>query len=118
MPKRVQRKRVKGQPGIPAGAKYCGRPSKWGNPFKVGEPFRYVSPTHGVRMGVIANERHAASEFGLYLAARTDLHQEIRRELGGLDLACWCPLGQACHVDHLLTVANSPAPVSQEGGNQ
>ncbi|GAB3656616.1 DUF4326 domain-containing protein [Glycomyces tarimensis] len=34
MPKRIQRKRVKGW-RMPAGAIYVGRGSKWGNPFRV-----------------------------------------------------------------------------------
>lgn len=108
MPQRIQRRRTAGW-RMPAGAVYVGRPSRWGNPFRVGEPYRYLSPTHGWRMGVIASPVHAATEFRIYLAARTDLHEEIRAELGGLDLACWCPLGQACHVDPLLEVAN-PSP--------
>lgn len=27
--------------------------------------------------------------------------------LRGRDLACWCPLGQPCHADVLLEVANA-----------
>ena len=27
-------------------------------------------------------------------------------ELRGHDLACWCPLGQPCHADVLLEIAN------------
>ena len=30
----------------------------------------------------------------------------IRNELAGSDLACWCPLGQPCHADVLLEIAN------------
>jgi hypothetical protein len=30
----------------------------------------------------------------------------IRRELGGKNLACWCPLNQQCHADVLLELAN------------
>jgi hypothetical protein len=32
---------------------------------------------------------------------------EIRRELRGRDLACWCPLDQPCHADVLLEIVNS-----------
>ncbi|MFA4050644.1 DUF4326 domain-containing protein [Mycobacteroides chelonae] len=32
---------------------------------------------------------------------------DIRAELAGRDLACWCPLGQPCHADVLLEIANS-----------
>lgn len=32
--------------------------------------------------------------------------EDIRRELPGRDLVCWCPLDQACHADILLELAN------------
>lgn len=32
--------------------------------------------------------------------------KEIRDELGGRDLVCWCPLDQPCHADVLLELAN------------
>ena len=31
---------------------------------------------------------------------------EIRAELRGRDLACWCPLTGPCHADVLLEIAN------------
>lgn len=31
---------------------------------------------------------------------------EIRAELAGRDLACWCPPDQPCHADVLLEIAN------------
>jgi len=34
--------------------------------------------------------------------------REIRAELAGRDLACWCPLDQPCHADVLLELANAP----------
>jgi Domain of unknown function (DUF4326) len=30
----------------------------------------------------------------------------LRQDLGGRDLACWCPLDQPCHADVLLELAN------------
>ena len=30
----------------------------------------------------------------------------IQRELCGRDLACWCPIGQPCHADVLIALAN------------
>lgn len=32
----------------------------------------------------------------------------VRRDLTGLDLACFCPLDEPCHVDTLLWAANAP----------
>ncbi len=34
---------------------------------------------------------------------------EIRRELGGKNLGCWCPPECACHADVLLEIANEGA---------
>ena len=31
---------------------------------------------------------------------------DVRRELAGRDLACWCPLDEPCHADVLLRLAN------------
>lgn len=32
----------------------------------------------------------------------------IRAELGGRNLACWCPLDAPCHADVLIELANAP----------
>lgn len=32
--------------------------------------------------------------------------EEVREELAGKDLVCWCPVYQACHADVLLEIAN------------
>lgn len=34
--------------------------------------------------------------------------EEIRAELAGKDLVCWCPLSASCHADILLEIANAP----------
>ncbi len=43
--------------------------------------------------------------------------EDVRRELRGKNLACWCPSDQPCHADVLLEVANvpplSPSPSPQ-----
>lgn len=35
--------------------------------------------------------------------------EDIRRELAGKNLACWCPAAQPCHADVLLELANAEA---------
>lgn len=74
--------------GIPAGAIYIGRPSKWGNPFVIGKD--------GSREDVI----HKYCE---YLAS-SGLIDHVK-ELRGKDLVCWCS-PQACHGDVLVVLAN------------
>lgn len=35
---------------------------------------------------------------------------DLRADLAGRDLACWCPLDQPCHADVLLEIANREQP--------
>lgn len=84
MPK-VLNKRVD---GVPEGAVYIGRPSKWGNPYEIGKD--------GSRDEVIAKFKNY-----LLLAGPVDQLSELR----GKDLVCWCA-PQACHGDVLLDLAN------------
>jgi hypothetical protein len=69
-------------------AVYVGRPTKWGNPFVIGRD--------GTREQVIAK----------YAAWVEDQAHEVRTELRGKDLVCWCAPA-ACHADILLEIANS-----------
>ncbi|GAA2686296.1 DUF4326 domain-containing protein [Streptomyces aculeolatus] len=98
MPTRVQRTRRRGQPGMPPGAVYVGRPGKWGNPF----------PAYG---GSPEERAHAARLFTVLLATRADhphpehvvaypSDEEIREHLADRDLACWCPLPEPGEPDH------------------
>lgn len=49
----------------------------------------------------------AVDLYRAWLLARPAAVAAAREDLAGLDLACWCPLGQPCHADVLLEVANS-----------
>lgn len=73
--------------GIPAGAVYIGRGSKWGNPFRIGRD--------GDRAAVIA--KHDA-----WLRDQHELLRSIG-DLRGKDLVC---APAACHGDLLLWLAN------------
>lgn len=77
--------------GIPAGAVYIGRPSKWGNPFVIGKD--------GDREEVIAKYRQ-------WLLTQPALVEAAKRELAGKDLVCFCA-PKSCHGDVLLEVANA-----------
>ncbi len=77
--------------GIPAGAIYIGRGSKWGNPFRIGPD--------GDRATVIAKHER-------WLREQHHLLRAID-ELRGHDLVCFCaPL--ACHGDLLLWLPTHP----------
>lgn len=91
--KRIQRKRTKGW-RMPPNAVYVGRPTKWGNPFR-------VKDGHTVDEAVSLYRTWIDDEINI---APENL-KEIKDELGGKDLACWCPIGSPCHADILLDLA-------------
>lgn len=125
MPKRIQRQRTKGW-RMPENTVYVGRPGKWGNPYtvgQVGDMRRWtgwfvgehgdVTADHGqypVQADAIAK---AVEMYRLHTGPMGN-HEldvaEVRRELAGKNLACWCPLDQPCHADVLLEIANGGEP--------
>jgi hypothetical protein len=137
MPERIQRKRTAGW-RMPDGAVYVGRPSKWGSPIRITrERARNVTwyRVHGSPMDRNGGPAYVGLDTARHFAARHfewDLLNgrlsdypsldEIRAELAGRDLACWCPprtvyrsgnLGDfCCHGDVLLELANQEVPVS------
>lgn len=130
-PKRIQLRRVKGW-RLPDGAVVVGRPGKWGNPFSLMDVHtQYPSlddrAAHGM---VVAQFRDliradGCLEFPNWLSWGGHRHPrrvsypssaEIRGELAGHDLACWCDLGEPCHADVLLELANRTAPPPAASG--
>jgi hypothetical protein len=99
-PKRIQRKRTKGW-RMPEGAKYVGRPSRYGNPFQV--------PGPATRTGRLLAKGYYQLRLLEAIETVPAMLDEIRAELAGRDLACWCPLDQPCHADVLLAIANGSA---------
>ena len=110
MPERLQLSRRKGF-RLPPFAKSVARPSRWGNPFRVGDDVmvhQYPDGRHdGFGCSFPLTQRMAVELFREWVLARPEQVQEIRRELAGLHLACWCPIGTSCHADVLLEVANA-----------
>ncbi len=103
MPQRIQRRRTAGWKA-PEGSVYVGRPSKWGNPYVWSQYPSDRYPTDDAK-------RAAALRDFARLLARTDgavypSREEIRTELVGKDLTCWCSEGSACHAALLLVIAN------------
>lgn len=76
---------------VPDTAVYIGRPSKYGNPFVIGRD--------GTRSEVV-------DKYRAWLLSQPDMVEEVKRELKGKDLVCFCA-SSACHGDVLLEIANS-----------
>lgn len=126
-PRRIQRRRTKGW-RAPVGARYVGRPTKYANPFNWTTYPKWFTDACGepldepIRISDAQRRLHAATDFRA--AMLYDLNYggitgyptpaEIRADLAGQDLMCWCPLTDEhgapvlCHADVLLVIANNP----------
>ncbi|MGI5222202.1 DUF4326 domain-containing protein [Nocardia sp. CA-290969] len=112
MPQRIQLRRTKGW-RLPDGAVVVARPSKWGNPYVLAGAdrvrdqwgnFHYVAPGESRGLAVrLFRDDLAEGRLGYYL-------DDVVTELAGRDLGCWCPLGEPCHADVLLQIANREVP--------
>jgi hypothetical protein len=95
MPRRFRLSRKKGA-RKPAGAIVISRPSKWGNPHKIGRLTR--------------EQAIAAYKRDLYAGKLRFTLADVKRELKGRDIACWCRLEDACPGDLLMAIANRRRP--------
>lgn len=103
MPKRIQRKRTKGW-RMPENTVYVGRPSKYANPYKVGQRWLSVDTYIDMTQEMVVEWFEVFAQ-GMVSNGLWTL-QEIRNDLRGNNLACWCPLDKPCHADILLKLAN------------
>src|SRR5690625_4484406 len=104
-PQRIQRRRTKGW-RMPEGAIYVGRPSKWCNPVRVGSVVHCESAGRSWSRRMTADDAVSFFEVDLRCGFLRFGIEDIRRELRGHDLVCWCPLDSPCHADVLLELAN------------
>lgn len=110
-PVRIQRSRKRGSRlvspnGLPVAV--VTRGTRFGNPFR---------PGHEGPMGRRPIDK--AGSLGFFQAMLSDpqlrdaagypTDEEIRRQLRGKNLACWCGPRDGCHADELLRIANGPA---------
>ena len=109
MPVRIQRKRTKGW-RMPDGAVSVTRPGKYGNPFTVKQCLEagYAANLNAARICVEAYRAWMLGEKHWAHAIPTPAPPDVSA-LRGKDLACWCAVGDPCHADVLLEIANGPA---------
>lgn len=100
MPQRFQRKRTKGWK-MPEGAVNVTRPSDWSNPFRIGDLATVVPNGYELKI----DRQLAVALFKAYIKEH-GWEQQIRDELQGKDLVCWCKPNERCHADVLLALAN------------
>lgn len=112
-PKRIQLRRTAGW-RKPEGAVSVARPGRFGNPWKADTP---DGRPGAVERFVRHLEARRTPTPGWHDFAQYPSDDEIRAELAGRDLMCWCPLpdpGQPdhCHAAALIELANTPEGAS------
>jgi hypothetical protein len=135
-PQRIQLSRAKGW-RKPEGAIVVSRPSKWGNPWTVAEWAQILATMRATAVNLPpftkAELDFAARDVAVACLAdgiyEDREHQipgwypsldEIRAELRGKDLACWCPLEDAdgnrvpCHADVHAILSLAPEGEADE----
>ncbi len=103
-PERIQLRRTKGWKMPPNTVKVT-RPGKWGNPFIVNPHVRPGSGSGAIYTCVPTLE-DAIETFREWMRLE-NREETARAELRGKNLGCWCKLGEACHADVLLEIANA-----------
>lgn len=76
---------------------YIARPSKWGNPF---------SRKPSIARFKVATTAEALRLHREWVISQPDLINEIKRELRGKILGCWCDNPYSCHGFILWQIAN------------
>ena len=93
MKQRIQLRRTRGW-RKPPNTRSVTRPHRFGNPYRVGEH----APTAAAAVLLYRQWLEQPEQAALV--------EQIRTELRGCNLACWCRLDEPCHADVLLEIAN------------
>lgn len=107
-PVRVQLRRTKGW-RMPPNTVKVARPSQWGNPFRIGRDGDAATCVEKFRLACESEDilDHVCER---WLTRRGDDHWDMEedwlRPLRGKNLACFCKLGDPCHADILMEIAN------------
>lgn len=106
VPERVQLSRAKGW-RMPPNTVKVDRSTRWGNPFKLHGDGR---PMISTVAAALFNRHFEDGHNAWVMRGQLTTLADVRRELRGKRLACWCSLSEPCHADVLLRLANSEPP--------
>jgi hypothetical protein len=114
-PRRIQRSRKKGM-RLPPNTVVVTRPGKWGNPYEVVRTEAGEWEVHGDNTEYAGfDDRAEATRFAVTRFKQAVISgaigytvTDVRRELAGKNLACWCSAdAPACHATVLLSMAGA-----------
>jgi len=107
MPRRVQLRRSKGW-RMPANTVKVDRTTRWGNPFRPDQCGSAANAVACHRAWILGDVAQISALGGKTPRGLTPpAVEEIRSELRGRNLACWCKPGTPCHAEFLVELANS-----------
>jgi hypothetical protein len=78
------------------------RSTRWGNPMRASEGYPAAQAVSDFRMWITGT---GGPKFDAEFGAPPEI-ADIKYSLAGRNLACWCRIGQPCHADVLLEIAN------------
>lgn len=125
-PQRIQLSRKKGW-RMPPNTVKVDRSTKWGNPFCLKGSFldnltdlsldgcikiqymwrSYVESNKNDKQEIVKSSLEFYESM-LHCNLLKISIENVKRELKGKNLACWCKPGEPCHADILLKIANEP----------
>lgn len=138
VPERIQMSRQRPWRAEHPDAVIVDRTTAWGNPWRIAQVACDIdSPCWGTTVPdlfgdpVTFHEHHTTKASAAQAVVTAFRHailwpvsrqprvpdlDDVRRDLAGKDLACWCPLDAPCHADVLLELANAPrCPECRDG---
>lgn len=103
-PVRIQLSRAKGW-RMPENTVKVDRATQWGNPFAAGK-CAYDGRTPPDAEGAVGMFRDMLDDPEKRDACGYPDDDDLRHDLRGKNLACWCKWGNPCHADVLLEIVN------------
>lgn len=82
------------------------RPHRYGNPFKLGNSYKPLGKRKAVKIETLADAVEVYRNNAMHPTGGWPFREQVNNELRGKNLACWCKIGEACHADVLLEIAN------------
>lgn len=106
-PQRIQLKRIRGW-RMPENTVKVDRTTKWGNPFRVTKGQTAQQAVDAFRNWLLDQPYQGKTRDGVFrMLYDPQRLRQMLPQLEGKNLACWCKLGQPCHADVLLELANA-----------
>jgi Domain of unknown function (DUF4326) len=112
MPERIRLRRTKGWL-MPDNTVKVDRSTRWGNPLRADMSKGYSAADAVADYVRWLNQERQVLSFNNAFGMPPGF-DEIRGQLKGKNLACWCKHGEACHADALLRIANSDEDTEYE----